>query len=103
MQAVRSELSDRLSSTGRGYHSREDLGELPLTMAIWKEALRLHPVAIGVMRETGEVRRNPLRILTANQIRVGHGTAREGVAPVPRVCCVWPRRACGPSLSERSV
>ena len=62
MQAVRSELSDRLSSTGREYHSREDLNELPLTMALWKEALRLHPVAIGVMRETGEVSNPPAHL-----------------------------------------
>jgi hypothetical protein len=35
------------------YHTREDLSKLPQTMALWKEALRLHPVAIGVLRQTG--------------------------------------------------
>ena len=93
MQAVRSELSDRLSSTGREYHSREDLNELPLTMALWKEALRLHPVAIGVMRETGEVS-NPLAHLDCQSDGSRGGMVRGGVTPVPHACRVWPRRVC---------
>ena len=95
MQAVRSELSDRLSSTGRGYHSREDLSELPLTMALWKEALRLHPVAIGVMRETGEVR-NPAHLdCQSDKSRARDGARGRRARAACMLClaqaCVWPQ------------
>ena len=101
MQAVRSELSDRLSSTGRGYHSREDLGELPLTMALWKEALRLHPVAIGVMRETGEVRNPPAHLDCQSDERRARDGARGRRARAACMMCLAQARV--PSLSERSV
>lgn len=53
-QTVRQELEQRLVSSGETHHRREDLSHLPQTMALWKEVLRLHPVAMGVMRQTGE-------------------------------------------------
>lgn len=53
-ERVRLELQSRLADTGRNFFVREDLNKLPETMALWKEVLRLHPVAIAVLRETGE-------------------------------------------------
>ena len=33
---------------------REDLPKLTQTMCVWKEVLRMHPIALGVLRQTGE-------------------------------------------------
>lgn len=38
----------------QGVLGREDLGELKQTMMVWKEVLRMHPIALGVLRQTGE-------------------------------------------------
>ena len=42
-----------------GVLGREDLGELKQTMMVWKEVLRMHPIALGVLRQTGEDVRLP--------------------------------------------
>ena len=45
-----------LSVLGEGsdkYPSKDVLEKLPICMSIWKETLRMHPISLGVLRETG--------------------------------------------------
>jgi len=48
---------------------RSDTPRLPVTMAVWKETLRLHPAALAVFRQTGA----PVEVSTARPPPSCHG------------------------------
>ena len=51
---LRNELKSKFGTTKGTFPNKESIKNLPITMAIWKETLRMHPISLGVLRETGK-------------------------------------------------
>ncbi len=56
--------------------TKEDLPKLRVCMSVWKETLRMHPISLGVMRETG------------SDIEVPNLPDGKGPATIPAGTCV---------------
>jgi cytochrome P450 len=56
--------------------TKEDLPNLRVCMSVWKETLRMHPISLGVMRETG------------SDIEVSNLPDGKGPATIPAGTCV---------------
>eukprot|EP00943_MAST-04B_sp_MAST-4B-sp1_P002543 g2543.t1 len=50
---IREELKSNFGNKS-AYPNKESIKNLPVTMAVWKETLRMHPISLGVLRETGK-------------------------------------------------
>lgn len=53
-QILRDEMEEVLDGRQPAMLCREDLPLLQNTMCVWKEVLRMHPIALGVLRQTGD-------------------------------------------------
>ena len=51
---LRNELKSNFGTTKGTFPNKESIKNLPITMAIWKETLRMHPISLGGLRETGK-------------------------------------------------
>jgi cytochrome P450 len=50
---LREEFFNVLGQGSDKYPSKDMLEKLPVCLSVWKETLRMHPISLGVLRETG--------------------------------------------------
>ena len=66
---LREELKSNFDIAHGKFPDKESIKKLPIAMSIWKETLRMHPISLGVLRETGR----------DVETFVGNGGAKEKV------------------------